>query len=74
MKFIYTENKTPLFGDVEFGQFFVNMYGCFCQKTGSCSYNIITDANGKLNPMSGGGLSVNAEIIRILPRVSHIEF
>lgn len=44
-----TDEKGHLtFGDVKIHEFFLSFEGNLCQKCGEYSYNVITDADGKL--------------------------
>ena len=77
MKFILEENqetKLPSLKDVEDNQFFVNLFGCLCQKVCDNSYLSIT--NGNQEPWCNfvTEQSINLRIKKILPKVVKIEF
>lgn len=67
------EPEKPTLDDVETDQFFVDHFGRLCQKIHQCSYNTITDKNGK--PCSGTVSGAKGcEIKKILPEVTKIEY
>jgi hypothetical protein len=76
MKIILKEDQSlkPVFGDVKVNQFFVDCYGYLCQKHSSDSYNVITDANGRLVSERVDAMEDEDVIDRILPEVLKIEF
>lgn len=77
MKFILSETvkeKQLKLADVAVNQFFVNINGWLCQKTGIASYIQITDSEGEPYADFFDGEDVKQPIQRILPNVKRIEF
>lgn len=77
IKFICEGEKagSPVFGDVEDDQFFVNNDGDLCQKSTPRTYNIIATMDRR--PWASAvniDMDANDRILRILPHVSKIEF
>jgi len=77
MKFILQENQEskPLsLQDVEDNQFFVNLYGCLCQKVGKDAYLSITNDQQEPWGFWMADQPTNLPIKKILPEVVKIEF
>jgi len=68
------EKKTPMFGDVELNQFFVNNEGCLCQKTAGDIYSLIALSGGSPYSDQYRDIPNTGPITRILPHVTKIEF
>lgn len=77
MKFILEENqkpKSPSLQDVEDNQFFVNLYGCLCQKVNKDAYLSITNDQKEPWGFWVTDQPTNMKIKKILPKVVKIEF
>lgn len=67
------EQKSLVFGNVETNQFFVDVAGRLCQKYCSTSYNVIS--NPDKTPFSGRSeAKPSDEVVKILPKITEIEF
>lgn len=76
MKFILeeTQDKSPVFGDVEIDQFFVNKFGELCQKITADTFVALTDEEGKPCAYYSHSVMPTQPIQRILPKVVRIEY
>jgi len=76
IKFIIdeSEKELPTFGDVEIGQFFVSSSGNLCQKIHRTIAHTIADSSGKPAGNSFNGWKDEHHVVRILPKVTKIEF
>lgn len=73
--FYFTDNaKKPIFDDVELNQFYVDIDGYLRQKVGTGRATYIADANGAPWGRGDEAVDTEEEVLRILPRVTKIEF
>jgi hypothetical protein len=77
MKFIFAEVEkpnSPIFGDVEINQFFVDKEGFLCQKEDARLFSVIAFPDGSPCCLACRNGVDDMPITRILPKVKRIEF
>jgi hypothetical protein len=77
IKFIVEKEKQKkklTLADVKEDQFFVDGEGRLCQAVGENSYNTIADVNGEPLAWETYSCDFDMPIMRILPKVTRIEF